>query len=248
MEMSQDIVKECERILEAASRNEVVLRLIGGLAIKLHCPSASHRSLAREYPDIDFVGLKNQSKMIKKLFFDLGYDPAELFNALHGGERLLFFGKDGRRVDVFLDIFRMCHKLDFRDRLGIDNCTIPLEDLLMTKLQVVELNEKDVRDVICILKDHEVGDFSGGEIINIQHIADLCSHDWGLYTTTTENLKRTLSALDDYQIVSNEKETLRLRINKLLNRIEKQPKSTGWKVRSKIGKKKCWYQLPEGRA
>lgn len=246
--MSQGIVKECERILEAASRNGVVLRLIGGLAIKYHCPSASHRSLAREYPDIDFFGLKEHSKMIKKLFMDLEYDPADLFNALHGGERLLFFGKDGRRVDVFLDIFRMCHKFDFRERLRIDNRTISLEDLLMTKLQVIELNEKDVKDIICILRDHDVGDFSGGEVINIQRIAELCSHNWGLYTTTTENLQRILSAVDEYQITSNEKETVRLRINKLLNQIEKQPKSARWKLRSKIGKKKCWYQLPEGRA
>jgi hypothetical protein len=248
MGMSQEIVKECERILEAASRSGVVLRLIGGLAVRLHCPSACHRSLAREYPDIDFVGLKMQSKMIKKLFFDLGYHPAELFNALHGGERLLFFGKDGRRVDVFLDIFRMCHKLEFRDRLGIDNRTISLEDLLMTKLQIVELNEKDVKDIICLLNDHDVGDFNDKEVINIKYIADLCSHDWGLYTTTTENLQRILSAVDEYQITSNEKETVRLRINKLLNQIEKQPKSARWKLRSIIGKKKCWYELPEGRA
>jgi len=246
--MSQDIVKECERILEAASRNEVILRLIGGLAIKYHCPSASHHSLARDYPDIDFFGLEKQSKMVKKLFLDLGYSPAELFNALHGGERLLFFGKDGRRVDVFLDIFRMCHKFDFRERLEIDNHTISLEDLLMTKLQVVELNEKDVKDVICLLNDHEVGDSSGGEVINIQHIAELCSHNWGLYTTTTENLQRMLLAVDDHLITFNEKEIMRSRIKKLLNRIEAQPKSTRWKLRSKIGKKKCWYQLPEGRA
>ena len=246
--MSQDIVKECERILEAASRNGVILRLIGGLAIQYHCPSASHRSLAREYPDIDFFGLKKQSKMIKKLFLDLGYAPAKLFNALHGGQRLLFFGKDGRRVDIFLDIFRMCHKLDFTERLGIDNHTISLEDLLITKLQIIELNEKDVKDVICILNDHDVGDFSGGEVINIQHIANLCSHDWGLYMTTTENLQRILSVIDEHKITFNEKEIVRLRINKLLNRIERQPKSARWKLRSKMGKKKRWYQLPEGRA
>jgi len=246
--MSQHIVKECERILGAASKNGVILRLIGGLAIQYHCPSASHRSLAREYPDVDFVGLKKQSKMIKKLFLDLGYSPAELFNALHGGERLLFFGKNERRVDVFLDIFRMCYKFDFRKRLEIDDRTISLEDLLMTKLQIIELNEKDVRDTICLLKDHEMGDSSGGEVINAQHIANLCSHDWGLYSTTTENLQRILSVVDEYQITSNEKEIVRSRINKLLNRIEKQPKSTRWKLRSKIGKKVSWYQLPEGRA
>jgi len=246
--MSQDIVRECERILEAASRNGVILRLIGGLAIQYHCPSASHRSLAREYPDIDFFGLKKQSKMIKKLFSDLGYSPAELFNALHGGERLLFLEKDGMRVDVFLDVFKMCHKFDFRERLRIDNRTISLEDLLMTKLQIIELNEKDVKDTICILKDHEVGNSSGGEVINIRHIANLCSHDWGLYTTITENLRRILSVVDEYQITFNEKEIVRLRINKLLNRIERQPKSTRWKLRSKIGKMKRWYQLPEGRA
>jgi hypothetical protein len=155
--MLSAISDESKRILDEARERRIVLRLFGGVAVKYHCPSATHRALQRSYPDLDFFGRGKQGREIRKLFLDLGYEPNQRFNALHGATRLIFEdAKNQRVVDIFLDIFRMCHTLHLGDRLALDDYTIPISDLLLTKLQVVEINEKDIRDLIAILRDHDV--------------------------------------------------------------------------------------------
>jgi hypothetical protein len=163
----------------------------------------------------------------------------------HGAERLLFHGKDGLRIDVFFDILTMSHKLDLRGRLELDYPTISLTDLLMTKLQIVELNEKDVKDMICLLNDHDLADSDQPERINSKYVADLCSKDWGVYKTFTMNLNRIITHLD--KLSSDDK--MRTRVGQqckiMLDQIEQVPKSTKWKMRAKVGEKKRWYELPQ---
>jgi len=241
----QDILEEARRILGTAEDRGVTLRLLGGVAIQLRCPSAKHRALTRKVPDIDFIGLENQSKGIKKILLDLGYVAAERFNALHGKKRLLFNdAKNNRQVDIFLDRFEMCHKFDFRHRLAIDRDTLPVADLLITKLQIIKLNEKDYKDILCLLKDYETGKSDTQGQMNYQYIAALCSKDWGLWRTFTMNLERVLSSLDDYDLGEDGKALIRSRIKKLLEMIEAEPKSLGWKARSKMGEKIPWYDEP----
>ena len=241
-----DIVKEAQRIIDEAEKNHIVLRLFGGIAVRFHSPSATHRLLSRKYADIDFMGLKKQGRSMKKLFIDLGYTPRDIFNALHGDTRLIFNDiENGRRVDIFLDVFEMCHKLDFKDRLLIDKYTIPLVDLLATKLQVVEITEREYRDVISLLHDHEISDTDAPETINGQYLARLCAEDWGIYKTFTINLGNISNALAQYQLDKDVEKIVRQRVEDLEKRIENAPKSTRWKLRSKIGEKKQWYELPE---
>jgi len=242
-----DIVEETQRIIESADAQGVVLRLFGGMAIRFHCPSATHRSLERKYADIDFMALKRQSREIKKFFPDMGYSPRKIFNAMSGDKRLIFNDVDrGRRVDVFLDKFEMCHKFDFSNRLTLDKPTIPLADLLATKLQVVEMTEREYKDIVALMHDHEISDSDTSEMINGTYLAKLCADDWGIYKTFTINISDILAALDGYQLDSKEKEIVRERLNKLNSLIENVPKSMGWKMRAKIGEKKRWYELPEG--
>ena len=180
---------------------------------------------------------------------DLGYEPNQRFNALHGATRLIFEdGKNQRVVDIFLDVFRMCHILNLGDRLTLNDYTIPISDLLLTKLQVVETNEKDIRDLIAILKDHDVIDHiaSGDkEVIDTGYIASLCADDWGLCKTISLTLKKLLTFLPKYELEPEAKQTLEARISKLLNAIDTVPKSLKWKLRDKVGERKRWYDLPE---
>ena len=241
-----DIVKEAERIIATAEKSGITLRLFGGLAVRFHCPSATHRELARKYADIDFMGLRKQARGMKKLFVDLGYAPRDVFNALQGDTRLIFNDvNNGRRVDIFLDVFEMCHKLDFKDRLLLDKYTIPLADLLATKLQVVEITEREYRDIISMFNDHEISDSDDPETINGRYLAKLCSQDWGIYKTFSINLGNISAALDQYNLNPESAKTVRKRVQDLTTRIENEPKSMGWKVRARIGEKKQWYELPE---
>jgi hypothetical protein len=243
---AKDIVKEAERIINTADKSQITLRLFGGLAVRFHSPSATHRVLARTYADIDFMGLKKQARGMKKLFIDLGYTPRDIFNALHGDTRLIFNDiENGRRVDIFLDVFEMCHKLDFKGRLLVDRYTIPLADLLATKLQVVEITEREYRDIISLLHDHEISDSETPEAINGQYLAKLCAEDWGIYKTFTINLGNISTALVQYKLDKEGEQTVRKRLEDLKSRIESAPKTTRWKIRARIGEKKQWYELPE---
>ena len=247
--MQSAISDEAKRILDEARERGIILRLFGGVAVKYHCPSATHRSLQRSYPDLDFFGRGKQGRDIRKLFLDLGYEPNQRFNALHGATRLIFEdAKKQRVVDIFLDVFRMCHTLHLGDRLTLDDYTIPISDLLLTKLQVVEINEKDIRDLIAILNDHDVVERIASvekEVIDTGYIASLCADDWGLCKTISLTLRKLLNFISKYELEPGARQILETRINKLLHAIEMVPKSFKWRLRDKVGERKLWYDLPE---
>jgi hypothetical protein len=180
-----------------------------------------------------------------KLLRDAGYEPHITFNAMHARERALFFDdQHGRQVDIFIESFRMCHQIPLGDRFDGGGQTVPLAELLLTKLQIIELNEKDVRDTVLLLHGHPV-DEHDDDAVNAGQIARLCSADWGLWRTITANLERCRTHVDDYQLDPGDRDRISTRFEELLGRIEEEPKSRGWKLRAKVGERKRWYELPE---
>jgi hypothetical protein len=227
-------------VLAAAAAEGVPLRLLGGVAVRLRS-TALPASLSREYKDLDFATTRKGGGDTQKLLRRLGYDPHVGFNAMNGKERLLFFDDaHGRQVDVFVSSFRMCHEIPLEGRLGIDADTVPLAELLLTKLQIVELNEKDVRDTVALLLEHEVTDDDAG--VNVSHIAELCSSDWCLWRTISHNLAALRDRVGGYDV---DQQPVSDRVTTILERIEAAPKSRSWRMRAKVGERKRWYELPE---
>ena len=240
-----DMVEEAVRVAEEAERKDVALRLLGGVAIKVRARDGLNPAFEREYADLDWITPKGKSAQAQKFFESLGYAPQTRFNAIYGRERLLYFDEENdRQVDVLVGNFRMCHEIPFGDRMSIEPLTVPLAELLLTKLQIIELNEKDVRDALALLHDHSV-DEQDGDTVNAAHVAKLCATDWGLWRTFTANLEALESHLERYDLSAESKERITERVRALLDRIEREPKSFGWKMRAKIGDRKRWYDLPE---
>jgi hypothetical protein len=244
-----DILKEADRIITTAQSEGITLRLLGGTAIGFRCPSAKRPSVSRKYPDIDLVGFKKQSRQIRELFPKLGYSPNENFNALRGSTRLMFFDlPNERRVDIFLDSFDMCHKIDLKDRLTLEPLTLTMADLLATKLQIFKTNEKDFKDIIVILLDHEVTDSNKPDAVNGARLAELCATDWGIYKTFTIVLDKTAVMVDKFDLTPQDKQIVKERMERIRQMIENKPKTMSWKMRAKIGEKKTWYMLPDDMA
>jgi hypothetical protein len=244
-----DILKEADRIIATAQNDGITLRLLGGTAIGFRCPSAKRPSVSRKYPDIDLVGFKKQSRRIRELFPKLGYSPNDAFNALRGGSRLMFFDlPNERRVDIFLDYFDMCHKIDLKDRLTLEPLTLTMADLLATKLQIFKTNEKDFKDIIAMLLDHEVVESDKPDAINGKRLAELCGDDWGIYKTFTIVLEKTAAMLDKFDLTPKDKEVARERMAVLSRLINDEPKSMNWKMRARVGEKVHWYKLPDDMA
>jgi hypothetical protein len=242
-----EITAEADRIVTHARERQVTAPLIGGIAIFLRCPSASVPPLRREYKDIDLITTKGMTQRITSLLQELGYEPDKRFNALHGGQRLFFWdAHNGRQLDIFVDRFEMCHTIDLRNRVALDPLapTLPLADLLLTKMQVVEINFKDMQDIAALLQDYPLT--SNEEGINIDYITALTRNDWGLQHT----LEGTIAHLQQADILSQlivegAPYSLATQLAALKEAMDMVPKSTAWKLRAKIGERKRWYELPE---
>jgi hypothetical protein len=240
----EDIVSEGERLLAIAAQHGVPMRLLGGVAVRLKAPDIPP-SLARDYKDIDFAVTKKAGGAADKLLKDAGYEPHVAFNAMHARERGLYYDDThGRQVDLFIHAFRMCHEIPLGDRLDVETQTVPLAELMLTKLQIVELNEKDIRDTVLLFHGHPIADHDAGAV-NGAHIAALCADDWGLWRTITANLERCRGHVGDYDLPADDRSRIEASFDQLLERIEAEPKSRGWRRRAKTGDKKIWYELPE---
>lgn len=240
-----DVVEEAHRLLAGSRAQGVALRLVGGLAVRLHAPDGLHPAVERSYRDIDLVAQKGKGRQASDLLVSLGYLPNDEFNAINGHRRLLFYDvQHARQLDVFVGSFEMCHSVPVAARLELDSVTVPLAELLLTKLQVVELNEKDQRDILALFHHHAVGD-TDDDAINGSRIAQLCSADWGLWRTCKLNLERTIDALPSYAFAAEERDVIAGRVRQLWDTIEQAPKSSRWRMRDRVGDRKRWYEEPE---
>ncbi|HEX7290091.1 MAG TPA: nucleotidyltransferase family protein [Conexibacter sp.] len=239
-----DIAEETIRLLGAAEQADVPVRALGGMAVVLRV-GEKPPALRRGVEDIDLAVPKGQGRGAARFLAAQGYAPNEAFNATHGAQRMIFddHGND-RHVDVFIGRFQMCHELVFDDRLALDRHTLPLAELVMTKLQIVRLNEKDLLDLYALLLAFEVADHDR-DAINGERIAALCARDWGTYRTFTGNLARLPGELERYELDEAQRVTIAGRARALGDAIERVPKSGRWKVRARIGDRVRWYEDPE---
>ena len=243
-----DVVRleqDAQRIVEMAAEQGVVLRLLGGLAVRIHSPSATHRSLARRYPDLDFVLASKRADRVEAVLGELGYAPNQTFNLLNGDRRLLFYEERGeRQIDVFVNRFHMCHSIPIEaERLALEPLTLPLAELLLTKMQIVQINEKDIRDICALILDHSFGE-GDEETFRLSMITHLCCQDWGLYKTVAINAQKVRQFADAYDLEGSQKMTIAQRLDVLNRALEEAPKNLRWKARDRIGERVQWYDLP----
>jgi alkyl hydroperoxide reductase subunit AhpC len=241
-----DPVEEATKIVRMGEKDGVTLRLIGGLAIRLHC-HGRHSAHLREYHDIDVFGLSKERKGIESVFKKLEYSPNEEFNARLSSDRMQFTNSGAtKNVDVFLDKFRMQHTLDLRRHIRLDDLTISITDLLLTKLQTgVRLEAKDLLDIIAIVEDHEIGGNEDKEILNLDYMAELCARDWGLYKTLTNGLQKIRQYIEDdlaVQCTGMEASELVRKLDEIQDSLTRRKKSLRWKARSLIGERMKWYE------
>ncbi len=233
-------------VVQYLSNAQLTVRLIGGLGVYYKCPHLFEMGFGRKYQDIDLVGLSKESTKIKKALAGFGFMPDQRFNAVHGERRLLFHLPDEDGIidlDIFLDIFEMCHVILLKDRLHVDTLTLSVSDLLLTKLQVVKFTQKDAGDVLALFAHHEISD--ADDAINAHYVGQLVSADWGLYTTIMDNLRKIPNFLGDFPVSQENSDKILQRIKLLVDRLESHPKSLKWKIRDTIGRRIPWYDLPD---
>ena len=236
---------ELKHILKASEQAGILLRVIGSLAFQMHCPQFGYlqAAMGRAYTDIDFAAYGKQSKQIQGLLTSLGYmENREVFINSEGERAIFDQPAAGLHVDVFYEKLDFCHTIYWKDRLEVDSPTIPLAELLLEKMQIVKINEKDVIDTIMLLLEHPLGEGDHASI-NINRVARICAQDWGLWRTTTMNLDKVRQLAQGYaQLTTEQKARVTEQVQAALDRLEAEPKPLAWKMRSKVGDRVKWYK------
>lgn len=238
-----DPLEAARQLLEEAGKRGISPKLIGGLAFRVACPSSNEGSLSRNNNDIDLVIKRKEVGKLRKLMEDFGYEYPISSNVLHPDQILYRDERNNRQVDVFVDGFEMCHKLDFRRGLEEGGPTLPITELIMTKLQIAEITDKDLKDLGAAFYDFKIGKGIGD--IRDDHITDITSKNWGVWKDFTDNLLKLKARVAE--MAPDKSEQIAKNADGLLLRINQRKKSPRWKLRSSIGERLAWHELPVSR-
>jgi hypothetical protein len=238
-------------LIDDAQTQGIPLRLVGGMAVRYLC--AGYPPRIREGQDLDIASTGVARKSLTAFLVNRGLVPDKNFNALYGHKQLYFRSPDNQQtIDILVDSFEMCHVLEFKNRLERMPRTLDLTDLLLSKLQIVELNSKDVQDICYLLAKFRVDEGDAIGFIGLSRIGELVSTDWGWWRTITLNLVKVHDLVTSEHLgpagplnPENAEHDLLSSLMKIHAYAEEVPKTGKWKLRSKIGEKKKWYQEPE---
>jgi len=241
-----ELLREAHELIDLATERGIVLRLLGGLAIRYLCPDLPART--RVGQDLDFGSLSATRRELTAMLTEQGFEPDKTFNALYGNKQLYFAHPGTERVvDVLIDKLHMCHTLEFADRLSRLPYTLDPMDLLLSKLQIVELNEKDVDDCLRLLVTFPLADSDDPGAMDTRVFCSVLGDDWGWWRTVTLNLERIEAVLADGErpAIAGGRLDPRAQLKALARAAEEAPKSRRWKLRARIGERKRWYEVPE---
>lgn len=230
-----ELLEEGRKLVAAAEARGITMRLLGGVAVLAHGHGSLPEGGVREIADIDAAVAARQSRALAALLTGEGYAPESRFNALNGHRRMLFYGPLGQ-IDVLVGTFEMCHRFQLTPRLRLEHPTLTVSDLLLTKLQIVELNEKDARDALVLIGEHELGR-KEGDLINLDYLDSMTRGDWGLWRTITGTLERLKEHADGHKVDR--------KIAEISRSLEEAPKTWRWKARGRLGERVRWYVLPD---
>jgi hypothetical protein len=246
-ESGGDVLAEALAIIRGASKQGIAFRLVGGLAVRVLCPEFPPRY--REAQDLDFASVSSAREALTDFLSELGYLPDRSFNALYGRKQLFFsHAETGRTLDVMIDRLEMCHTLEFKDRIKRMPYTLDLPDLLLSKLQIVELNDKDVQDTVYLLGAYPIRESDESGVIDLRVFRKVVGDDWGWWRTVTMNLDRIesfLVAANDRFVPAGVRFDPAEQLMVLRQAAHDAPKSLRWKVRARVGDRVRWYETPE---
>lgn len=240
-----EFIAEAKKIIEQNEQKGAPLRLIGALAFHLHCPRYKHihEKWGRVFTDTDFVAKSEHQQLIIEAYAEIGYKDDEMITTLYGSDRLVFDNPEtGMHSDIFFDKLDFCHVLELRGRLDVDDLTIPLAELFLEKMQIYQINEKDIVDTMMLLAEHPIGEIDE-ETINAPVIAKVLAGEWGFWRTVTGNMDKLLELNSNTDLFDEEEKALiEKRVEEIRGYIDREPKPLAWKMRSKVGDKVKWYK------
>lgn len=241
----REFIEYAHTIVIETQKQSAIIRLLGAVAFYFHCPTYGHyqQEAKRHFTDLDFAAYFSHNAAIRKAFSILGFEEDREVAVVFARQRLIYHVPGTPlHIDVFFDKLDFCHPIPWVGRLEVDSPTIPLAELLLEKMQIVQINPKDVIDTVMLLREHPL-DKSDADTINASRIAAMCARDWGLWRTVTMNLRKTIDISAGYDwLARDDREVVVEKIEQLLKTIQAEPKTAAWNIRNKIGDRVKWYK------
>jgi len=237
-----DVAREALELQRLADEQGIAIRLIGSLAIAARSPRSRHllSDLGRRPPrDIDLVAYSREERRVSALLTGRGYvlHPVVSHSREWGVKRLIYtHPQHAYKVDVFLDQLMMAHTVDFAGRLEHEAQTVPLADLLLSKLQIQRITDNDLIDLIVLLAEVDVGD--APDAIDRRRLEAVLGGDWGFWYGALESAFAEQPALPDEvrSVVAD-------RLARLRSVIRDAPKTTRWRLRARVGTRAPWFEV-----
>jgi hypothetical protein len=246
-QQEKDLMELLDLVMLKAEEHKVTIRVTGSLAFRIKASEYSYIAYQnnRCLADLDFVTYSKYITQVQDLFFELGWSENQNVLRLFGNKRRIFYHPEEQlHADIFLDKLRFCHEINLKNRLQIDYPTISLIDLLLAKLQIVEINQKDLIDLMTLLRKYPVSQQEEQDKIHTGYLTKICSTDWGWWKTATENLHK-ISKFSQQYLTTEDADVVSERAENILSSIAEKPKSLTWKIRNRIGEKLKWYNEVE---
>jgi hypothetical protein len=242
------VISEAQRIIDLLNPKDTSLRLMGACAVRIGSPGYGklYDSLSRPLSDLDFAGFSKEARKMEPILNGMGYTQDRRIIAFHEAQRNFYFNEEKHmKLDIFFDRLAMCHTIEFKDRLHLTFPTIPPSDILLEKMQIVQIAEKDLKDTVVLFLARQLSDNDDSEI-NVKYLSKLLANDWGFWYTMMLNLDKVKNyAMPLPQLSDAEKDTVSKKIDALKQRLDSEPKSFKWKMRARVGPSVKWYNEVE---
>lgn len=243
-----DLVSFSKKIIKLAAKDNLELRIFGSVGVSILCNPSNNVLEWKDLSirDIDFIAKIEQIEDIDKLLSNIKFVLMETQFSTNGEHRIYIGASSNYGSDIKIDIF--FGNLTFNHRIPKPyfdtnfKYTLPPTQLLLSKLSIVKIVEKDVKDIIYLLAFHKYGD----DYIDEDMLKRVwCSNTkaWGLCRTCIKSIKTVKNYLNENENhYSSVKVVVEDRLEYLLNIIRHSNKSLSWKIRACIGEKVSYYK------
>jgi hypothetical protein len=237
-----ELEAEAAELIASAGEQGMTVRVVGSTGIRMHCAAAltAMDDVERAAKDLDLVVRSGDRSRLRSLLEGRGYVvDRDLLVAMEGQRFAFHHPERDLDLDVFVKRLQFCHTIELDGRWEQHATTIPIEDLLLQKLQVHELTDCDVIDAAVVLATHDVGTAGDQERIDRDYVAGVLAGDWGFHHDATANLERVRAAAGGLGLPAE-------RVNEaaaaLADAIEQARKTMGWRMRARVGERMQWWE------
>ena len=214
-------LEEALLLIKDARAAGIECRLVGSLAVFFY---VGERFRLRPVPakDIDLVSVIDSRRELQTFLKKMSWILDDSLLMFAEKRETYRSGDLSETLDVYYDEIDGNHAIDVKGRLDITFPAITLTDLLLTKLQRVQMRIQDCWDTCALLELDPQG-------VELKYFAAVLGSDWGLYTTVMDNL-------EELEKVGGK--------TRLLQTIALSgKKSLRWRLRSLVGRRKRWWKV-----